>query len=317
MLLINGEELTDIAENIKLKSSWNNGASIFNFEYSAEKGKGYPNGSTVIFKYNGVDIFYGFLFKTKLDRKKYACTCYDQLRYLKAKNSVLREDVTLSEFTENVCALIGERIKIGEFDNTEIKLGKYFFDNQSHLDMIYQSIKDNLLLNGYYYALFDNFGTIQLKDLYDLRLPLIIGDNSLATEYSYENSIDEDTYNYIKVAKDDKKKGVRDVYVVEDSNSINQYGKLMLYDKVSADLNEAQLKERAKLILTAKNRETENLEITSIGDTRVVAGSGIKVEIAKSNINTWAVVDAVTHEFKRSSHFMKMNLIFGRGLNNE
>ena len=195
-------------------------------------------------------------------------------------------------------------------DKTEYKLGKYLFDNKTYLDMLYQSIQDNLIGNTYYYTLRDNCGALDLRDTLDLRLPLVIGDESLAYDYDYTRSIDEDTYNYVKVAKDDKKKGVRDTYVVQDSNNISKWGKLILYEKVSANLNDAQLIDRAKMLLSIKNRETETLKIECIGDIRVMGGSGVKVEISAAGLNTWAVVDSVTHNFDKGT--MTLNLIFGR-----
>lgn len=297
--------------NITLKEQLNNGASIFTFEYPRAFGKRFANGSTVIFRYGGADIFYGFLFKTRENRERYACTAYDQLRYLKAKWSVTREAQTLSSFVNDVCANVMERIRLGTIDSTEFVLGKKLFDNKTFLDMLYDSIGDNLVGNGYHYCLRDEFGAIALRDLYDLRLPLVIGDESLAYGYEYTQSIDEDTYNYIKVAKDDKDAGVRDTYVVSDNTTIAKWGKLILYEKVSANLNDAQLAERAKRLLDLKNSETQTLSLECIGDTRVHAGNGIKVEIEEAELSFWAVVESVTHSFGKQSHTMKLNLMFG------
>ena len=176
--------------------------------------------------------------------------------------------------------------------------------------MIYQSIKDNLVANGYWYALRDNFGALDLRDIVDLRLPIIIGDGSLGTDFDYEKSIDDDTFNYIKVAKDDKDKGVRNTYVSMDSSTIGKWGRLMYYDKVSADLNDSQLATRSRQLLQLKNRETQTLRVECIGDTRVFGGSGIKVMIAEAGLNLWAVVNSVTHEFTKNKHTMNLELKF-------
>ena len=125
----------------------------------------------------------------------------------------------------------------------------------------------------------------------------------------------DDTYNYIKVAKDDKEKGVRDTYITQDSSNIAKWGKLMLYEKVSTDLNDVQLAERANQLLQIKNRETETLRMECTGDVRVHGGSGVNIQIAQAGINLWAVVDSVSHEFTRTNHTMTMNLIFGRWWN--
>lgn len=310
MLTVNNVDIADIATDVKYKASWNNGAGQLTFSYPTLKSSMFPNGSTVTFTYGNSNIFYGFLFTTKQDTKKYSCTCYDQLRYFKASNSILRPISTLSEFLNTVALSVNERVRLGQVDSTVVKLSKKLFDNKTHLDMLYESIKDSLVLNGYWYALRDNFGALELRDIMDLRLPLIIGDGSLGTDFDYERSIDEDTYNYIKVAKDDKEKGVRNTYVSKDPTSISAWGKLMLYDKVSADLNDSQLAARSNQLLQLKNRETRTLKIDCIGDTRVMAGNGVKVVVKEAGLDLWAIVDNVTHNFEHSKHTMSLELKF-------
>lgn len=310
MILIGSTDITDIAFNVKFKSVWNNGAGQLTFDYPTNKAGMFLNGSTVVFTYNGTNIFYGFLFTTKQDPKKFSCVCYDQLRYFKASNDLIRPICTLTEFLNTVAASVGERVRLGQVDNTVAKLPKYRFPNRTHLDMLYQSIKDSLTANGYWYALRDNFGALDLRDIVDLRLPLILGDGSLGTDFDYEKSIDDDTYNYIKVAKDDKDKGVRNTYVAQDSNTMKTWGKLMLYDKVSADLNESQLAARANQLLQLKNRETQTLKMDCIGDVRVMAGNGIRVVISEAGLDLWAVVDSVTHDFGHTKHTMSLELKF-------
>ncbi|MDR2933232.1 MAG: hypothetical protein LBV27_09015 [Oscillospiraceae bacterium] len=298
-----------------MQSRWNDGADILTFEYPTKNGPRFENGSTVIFTYGGANIFYGFLFKTKQDKKKYTCTAYDQLRYFKANYTLMRQIETLDSFLNRVAYTVNDRVRLGTVDKTEIKLGKYFFDNKELLDMLYQSIKDNLLLNGYQYTLRDNFGALDLRDTYDLRLPLVLGDNSLATDFSYTRSIDDSTYNYIKVAKDDQAAGVRNTYIAQDSKTIGTdtegWGRLILYHKVSGDLNDEQLAQRANQLLYLHNEETRTLTIDAIGDTRIRGGSGVKVEIASAGLDMWAVADSVNHEFTGKAHTMKIDLIYG------
>lgn len=311
MLLVDGADITQIAENARYVSLWNNGPGTLTFEYAAGKGKMYPNGCTVTFSYEGSNVFYGWLFKTSQTRDKFKCTCYDQLRYLKAKNSILREVEPLDSFLNRVGATHGDRIRLGQVDSTEYPLPRYLFDNQTYLDMLYQSIQENLYGNGYQYTLRDNFGALDLRDTIDLRLPLIIGDKSLATDFEYVKSIDEDTYNHIKVAKDRKDIGTRYTYEAQDGASIAEWGKLTLYEKVTANYNEAQLAELAQLLLQIRDRETETLKVECLGDTRVMAGSGVRVVLKDTGIDLWAIVDTATHEFG-SPYKMTLNLIFGR-----
>lgn len=313
MITINGQDISEIAGSVKHETSWNDGPGKLTFEYPVKYGRRYANGSVVTFQYNGANIFYGWLFSTKQNGKKYSCTCWDQLRYFKGSNSLTRPVGTLSSWVNTVALDCGDRIRLGTIEDTAVKLGKYLFDNKTRLDMVYTSIQDNLVANGYWYVFRDEFGALCLRDIYKLRLPIVIGDASLAKDFDYEKSIDDDTYNYVKVAKDDSKKGVRNVYISQDSANISAWGKLMIYDKVSADLNDAQLASRANRLLSIKNRETETLNVECMGDSRIFAGNSIRVMIGAAGIDKWAVVNTCTHEFKKDSHTMKLDLVFSNG----
>lgn len=315
-MLIGSADITDIVVSTRLQSQWNNGADVLTFEYPADKGAAFKNGSTVIFTWQGANMFYGFLFKTTRDRKILKCTAYDQRRYLKASYTLMRQIETLDSFLNRAAYTVKDRIRLGRVDKAEVKLSKYLFDNKTLLDMVYQSIDDNRLINTYQYTLLDNFGALELRDIYDLRLPLVLGDRSLATDFSYSKSIDDDTYNYVRVAKDNKEAGVREIYVTQDEKTIGTeesgWGRLILFHKVSADLNRAQLIERANQLLFLHNRESETLTIEASGDTRIRGGSGVKVEIAATGLDTWALADRVAHDFQGNRHEMKCTLLFGR-----
>lgn len=307
-------ELSDIAGNIRLHQVWNDGASTLTFEYPRQGGRRFSNGSTVTFTYDGAPMFYGYLQRTGGNRERFRCTCADQLRYFKPTNTILRKEMPLSDWLNVVAAAVsdGNRIRLGSIDSTGVNLSKKLFDSKSHLDMLYDAIRENLGLNGYWYTLFDNFGKLDLVDTLDLRLPLVIGDESLCTGFEYEKAIDDDgVANYIKLAKDDEKEGVRKVYVAQDGANIAKWGKIMHYEKVTTDRNDAQMQQLAHMLLALKNKEAQSLKLDAIGDTRVHAGSGIKVELQQENISAWMVVERVTHIFTSSQHTMSLNLRWG------
>lgn len=311
MLIVNGSDLTQIACNIKYTDQFNNGASSLTWDYPASKAGLFPEGSVVTFSHNGANVFYGFLFMSKAGPKSISCTAYDQMRYLKAQDFMNRKGETLDAFCKRLFAQFNERISVGQIDSTGAVLSDKIFDNKTYLDMIYQSISESLYLNGYYYALRDEFGALTLRDVYDLRQGLVIGDGSLATDYSYTRSIDSDTYNFVKVGQDNDATGQRDVYAAQDSPNIAQWGKLMLYKTVS-DQNEAQLKALAANILAVKNRATETLTVDCVGDLRVRAGVGLKVSISSVGVDLWAIVNRAVHSFNGAAHTMKLDLQYGR-----
>lgn len=311
MLIVNGSDLSQIACNIKYTDQLNNGASSLTWEYPASKAGLFPEGSVVTFSHNGVNVFYGFLFTSKAGPKTVSCTAYDQLRYLKATDFINRQGETLDAFCKRLCAQFSERIRIGQIDATGAVLSDTPPKDTTYLDAIYNAISESLYLNGYYYALRDEFGALTLRDVYDLRLGLVVGDGSLATDYNYTRSIDEDTYNFVKVGQDNSATGQRDVFAAQDSANIARWGKLLLY-KTTSDQNDAQLKALSANILAVKNRATETLTVDCIGDLRVRAGVGLKAEIASVGVNLWAIVSRAVHSFDGAAHTMKLDLQYGR-----
>lgn len=305
MLIVNGSNLAGIAENVKLELGWNQGAGKLSFEYPASLAESFPNGSTVVFQRNGTQAFYGFLFRTESDAKKRRCICFDQIRYLTAADSMTREIEPLSRFFERVAAKAGDRIRIGTVENTEANLAQRRFDGKSYLDMLMQSIADNELLNGYHYTLYDEFGALRLRDTAEMRLPLVLGDNSLATGFSYSRSIDGDVYNVVKVSQDSGDEAVK-----EDPESVRKWGRLVLCQKESGK-NAIQLNQIAETLLKAKNREVQTLRIDAVGDLRVIGGSGVKVILSAVGLSEWAVVKRVTHSFG-SNDTMSVELELGR-----
>lgn len=80
---------------------------------------------------------------------------------------------------------------------------------------------------------------------------------------------------------------------LQDGANIAKWGKIMHYEKVTTDRNDAQMQQLAHMLLALKNKEAQSLKLDAIGDTRVHAGSGIKVELQQENISAWMVVEAL------------------------
>lgn len=311
-LIINNQtteyDISNAVSSVQLVSSWQNGADKLTFDYINNMNIEIKNGDNVSFYYDEKLMFRGVVFINSLKRKNICnVTCYDQRRYLKAKDTILRNNQTLTQF---ISANVGNvDVVCGSLTDSVVKLEKYLFDNVTYLDMIYSSINDNLLLNGYYYVLRNDGGELTLKELTELRLPLVVGDGSIAYDYEIKKSIDNNTYNKVKVAMDNKKTGLRDIYVVEDSSTFNTWGVLQYFEKVTAEMNESQLKERAELLLKVKNHEEQRLKVECIGNNQVMGGNSLMVEINELDLNTWAIVDKVTHSFK-STYTMSLELVF-------
>jgi len=302
--------MSEVVEgDISWESEERNGASRLSFSYMS--GDMFPNGSIVRFKYKGSNIFYGYIFKTECDEKGIKkVTAYDSLRYFKYKDTKVFKGTTLDKLVREI--MVGRpNMRAGNIKPTNYVLPDRVEDNKTYLDMIYDSIEDTLLATGRRYILYDKFGALELVEAQELKLPIVLGNESYALGYSYEVSIDGETYNRVKLAQDNKDTGTRESYIVQDSKTMAQWGVLQYYDKVDENLNPAQIKEKAEKLLKLYNRDEKTLNIPALGDSRVRGGSGVYTDIKHRDISIkqWALVKKVSHKFSGPHHTMDLELI--------
>ena len=132
-------------------------------------------------------------------------------------------------------------------------------------------------------------------------------------DYDYSSSIDDDSYNQIKLIKENQETQKREIYIVKDSSTIKQWGLLQYFEKMDENANAAQIKERAEMILKLKNRVTKKLKLECLGDLKVAAGSGVILGISDLEnegitINQYFMVTSCTHTFKNDLHTMQLEV---------
>ena len=145
-------------------------------------------------------------------------------------------------------------------------------DGQTLFDIVLKALDHTLINTGKMFVLWDDFGSLRITDVEKSKLDLYVGDASLATGYSYETEIDSETYNKIKLVRDNKETGKRDVYIFQDSNNITFWGVLQNYESVDEEMNEAQIKERGGQMLELYNRPKKTFEVKALLDLSVRAG---------------------------------------------
>lgn len=287
-------DVSELISSISFTDNLNNGCSKLEFT-SVNNSVEISNGNVVRFLYGQIK-FYGKIFKTSCDRKgEVTATAYDQLRYAKAKDTIVSKGETISSHVKKMCNYLN--LSIGELADTQYILATDPKDDKTWLDIIYEDIQETLANKGKMYFLRDEYGKVCVRDIEDYRLNLILGDESLCYDYSYEKSIDQDTYNVIKLVSDNEKTGKRDTYVIKDSKSINEFGVLQYFEVLDKNTNAAKAKTKANQLLGLYNREYETLSMDCIGDTNIRAGCSIRGIIGNLNLDKWLIVRSVTHDF--------------------
>ena len=126
--------------------------------------------------------------------------------------------------------------------------------------------------------------------------------------FDYTSSIDDKTYNKIKLIYDNDETGTREVYIAQDSNNINKWGVLQYFDTLQKGENG---KAKVDALLSLYNNKTRNLTIkNALGDIRVRAGSMVVVMLYFGDITVknLMLVEKCKHEFNEGQHFMNLTL---------
>ena len=179
--------------------------------------------------------------------------------------------------------------------------------------MIQDAIDATLSNTGRWYAIRDNFGVLEHVDLAMLKVGLLVGDASLLTGYEYETSIDSETANQVKLVKDNKETQKRDVYIERDGSTIQRWGLLQHFEVMDEKANEAQIIQRAQMLLRLKNRPTRRLKLSALGDLRVREGVGIGTAIRDLDAEgvgsqRFGLVKSCEHEFRNGLHKMTLEI---------
>ena len=263
-------------------------------------------GNAVRFKWNDNKIFYGFIFSKKRDKEKiYSITAYDQLRYLKNKDTYVYENKTANEVIKMICDDFN--MKAGTLEDTKYKIPSRVEDNQALWDIIQSSLDLTLTNKKSMYVMYDDFGKVTLKSLKNMYVNLLI-DEETGQNFDYESSIDDSTYNKIKLVYDNEKTGKRDVYIAKDSSHINSWGVLQYYDTLQDGENG---KTKADALLSLYNTKTRKLSIKkALGDCRVRAGSmvGVIMDLDDVKVKNYMLVESCKHTFKNNEHLMDLTL---------
>ncbi|RAU98116.1 hypothetical protein [Paenibacillus sp. YN15] len=265
------------------------------------------NGDIVRVLKDGAGIFYGYVFSIGHNPDgEVSVKAYDQVRYLLSKAYYIFKGQTATEIITQLAADF--QLKTGTLEDTGFKIESMVEDGQTLLDIIEKALTLTLISTQRHYVFLDDYGGLSVRLVDNLKMDFYIGDGSLMTGYDYSADIDSDTYNRIKLYKENKDTGRREVHMVEDSANIAKWGVLQLYQSVDEKKNEAQIQEMLDQLAQLKNRESKSLKLNAVGDIRVRAGVYVPVVIDSLGLNLPMLVDEAKHSFEGDDHTMSLTL---------
>ena len=284
-----------------------------NFKVMKDDILDFSEGSPVRLKVDGDKVFLGFVFKQARTRNKevITVTAYDQLRYLQNKDTKIFENTTASGIVTSLAT--DYSLNVGTLAKTNYPIASRVEENTSLFEMIENALDLELTNLGNMYILYDDFGKLTLKFLGDMYVGdsssgYLMIDEETGQNFDYSSSIDDNTYNRIKLTYDNEDTGKREVYIAQDGSNINQWGILQYFDTLSKGEN-GQAK--ADALLSLYNKKTRSLKITkAIGDNRVRAGSMVVVnlDLGDMHLKNFMLVEKCKHTYKESEHWMDLTL---------
>ncbi len=266
-------------------------------------------GNTVYVKKDNKKVFKGYIFSCKEseDHSKMEITAYDQLRYWKNKDTYTHDKMASSDMLKKICRDFG--FNMGDIADTKFKMTRIDQD-KTLFDIMDASLNETMINTGIIYVYYDDYGKITLKSIAKMKNNLLI-DNTTAQKYVYDASIDSNTYNKIKLYYDNKDTGKREIYIAQDSKSMNKWGTLQFYEALQ---NPSQGKIKANSLLSLYNAETKTLSIKdAFGDVAIRAGMLIVVQLQlhDKKLSNYMLVESCKHKFSADLHTMDLTLSGG------
>jgi hypothetical protein len=270
----------------------------------------FREGNPVAFTANGKGVFYGFIFNQSRDTSgSVKVTAYDQIRYLKNKDTYVFRKKTATQILKKLAKDFG--LNLGTCANTKKKIKSLVEDNVTLLDMVQDALDLTVDSRKTMYFLYDDYGKLRIRSAESMKLSVLINHDT-AEDFSFESSIDSDTYNVVKLVYTNAKKKTRDVYMAKSSKAINNWGRLQYFEKLN---NPKNGKKKANAVLKLKNRVERSLSVKgAFGDIRVRAGSTIPVALQLGAVTQsgYLLVEKVSHKFTADRHTMDLTLKGGK-----
>lgn len=266
----------------------------------------FTEGNAVRLTIKGAKIFFGFVFSKKSNKEEtISVTAYDQLRYLKNKETYVYANKTATQLIKMIASDFA--LNVGSLENTAWKIPSRVEDNKTLFDIIQTALDLTLQNKKKLYILYDDFGKLTLKNVTSMKLPVLI-DEETGENYDYTSSIDGETYNKIKLSYTNEEAGKREIYIAQDSANINRWGLLQYFESIDENVNG---KAKADALLALYNKRARNLSVSgAFGDVRVRAGCTVpvKLNLGDIKIQNFMLVEKVKHIFNADQHTMDLTL---------
>ena len=186
-----------VVEGAKLTWERKNVPGKLEFRVIKDQVISFAEGDLVKLLIDDAPMFQGFVFTKKRNKDgTINVTAYDQLRYLKNKDTITEENLTASDLLKRIAKDF--RLQLGMVEDTGYTIETIVEENQTLFDIIQYALDETLMNTKKLFILYDDCGSLTLKNIETLKTDLLI-DAETAEDFDYESSIDTQTYNKVKL----------------------------------------------------------------------------------------------------------------------
>lgn len=265
--------------------------------------------------WQGKAFFKGYIFEMKRSKDQtWSITAYDQIRYLKNKDTFSYEGKSASQVIKELAEDF--ELQVGELADTGFVIEKRREQNTTILDMMQNALDITMIHTSKMYVLYDDCGKLMLKDLEQMQTGILV-DSETAQDYDYSISIDKNTYNLIKLTVDDRENGPKVYYApanqqdYANSETRKQWGVLQYFESINPKYQSPQ--DLANRYLEYYNRPMRTFSIKGCaGDVAVRGGVMLYVDVhlgdPEATEGKLIIAERVSHTFSNRQDVMDLEV---------
>ncbi|TDQ35288.1 XkdQ/YqbQ family protein [Aureibacillus halotolerans] len=266
------------------------------------------SGSPVTFSWKKKQLFRGYVFRYEVNEQGIVTMiAYDQMYYLiNNSDTYTFENQKASAILTRICKDFS--LKIGSVADTGYVIKSLVQEERPLYDIVLRALDTTFKQNGQRFYLFDQGGKVQLIKRSQPAEMWVIETGGNITHYSYSTSIEEaaNRVKYVRTIEEEKR-----IVVVEENKDLQKkWGVLQHYESVVDDINEAQIRTRAKTMLKKMAQEKRSFELTALGIPDIISGGAVQINVEDLGIKSRFYVDQDAHFFKGNYHSMDLTLTY-------
>lgn len=311
VMVKNGKKYFEVPVKEGMKIVWERKGMPGKLTFTAKHDKKYKivEGNAVTVSVDGTNFFFGYIFTRQISKDgMMQYTAYDQLRYLKNKDTMIYKKKSADEVIRKIADKFG--LRCGKLTDTSYKRSA-IEDDTTLFDIIQNILDETLMVKNKVYVLYDKVGKLTLSNVSAMKVNTCLVDAETGQDFTYKTTIDDGVYNQIKLIYENKEKGTYDLYMTKHSEKINKWGVLQYVEKIdNPDIG----KLKAKALLKLYNRKQRALTVSGvIGNKEVRGGSLVPVilDLQDIKVANYMLVEKVTHTFNNRQHTMDLILSGG------